>query len=505
MRADALPMGIDFERFSKAGRTSSVRRQVSRIRNRVGDRPVILSIDRLDYTKGILQRLEAFDAYLDKHPRQASRLELILVAVPSRTRVEHYRQLKSELDALVGRVNGKHATMDWSPVTYLYRSLPFNQLVGLYCAADVALITPLRDGMNLIAKEYVAARCGGGGVIILSEMAGAAVEMGEALIVNPNSQDGIVSAIEQALAMPLEEQAERIGSMCSRLESYDVKSWAHDFVDTLSAVKKEQRKLEGRKLGKQSRAQLLDDYRGAKHRLLLLDYDGTLMPFAARADRVRPDAEVLGLLAALAADDANEVVVISGRVRRQMEDWFGHLRIGLMAEHGGWLREVDQAWRPLEHFETAWKTQVRPMLDLFVRRTPGSFVEEKDLSLVWHYRAAEAALAAGRAQELKDALASLVSNIDATVVSGNKIVEVRNAHVDKGRGARYWLSKDTWDYVVAIGDDRTDEDCFAVLPDRAWSLKVGLAPSVARYSVESVADVRLLLQELVDPQPARAT
>jgi trehalose 6-phosphate synthase/phosphatase len=497
IKVDAFPMGIDFRRFADAAKSAEVQGETTRIRRKSGERKIILSIDRLDYTKGIVQRLEAFDTFLRRHPEQRERVDLVLVAVPSRTRVEHYRELKQQVDEIIGRINGEHATMDWTPVRYLYRSLPFKDLVALYVSADVAMVTPLRDGMNLIAKEFVASKSGDKGVLILSEMAGAAMEMGEAIVVNPNNREELADAIEEALEMPEEEQIERNSLMQRRLKDYDVERWATDFTDQLGAIKRVQRHLNARKLTERARDILVTDYRGSEKRLLLLDYDGTLMPFSTRIEKLRPENDLVQLLAELSHDARNEVVIVSGRDRRRLERWLGELNIGLIAEHGAWARERGHDWKVIENLDDAWKVEVRPIMDLYVDRTPGSFVEEKDFSLAWHYRRTDPALAQVRSRELQDSLTHLTANQNLGVLAGNKVLEVKNSSIDKGRGALRWVDRRAWDFILAVGDDRTDEDMFGVLPDWATSIKVGLGPSRAKYSLDSVAEVRGLLRKLV--------
>nr|HQD27578.1 bifunctional alpha,alpha-trehalose-phosphate synthase (UDP-forming)/trehalose-phosphatase [Methanoculleus thermophilus] len=233
VRTDLFPMGIDYQRFADAAGSTPVQKEIARIRQMYGKRKIILSFDRLDYTKGIPLRLEAFDALLEKKPEYRGAVSLVLVAVPSRTGVDSYQALKKQIDELVGRINGKYGTTDWTPVSYFYNFLPFDTLVAFYSAADVALVTPLRDGMNLMAKEYVATRTDGTGVLILSEMAGAAEELGEAIIVNPNDQDAVIEAIEAALAMPEKEQIERNRTMQKRLMRYDIEHWVGDFLTRL--------------------------------------------------------------------------------------------------------------------------------------------------------------------------------------------------------------------------------------------------------------------------------
>jgi trehalose 6-phosphate synthase/phosphatase len=497
VKVDVFPMGIDYERYARAPHLPEVQKDADRLRRTIGDAKFILSIDRLDYSKGIPERLEAFDAFLQKNPQYKEQVSLILVAVPSRTQVEHYKLLKSRVDELIGKINGEHGTIGWIPISYLYRSLRFPTLNALYSIADIALITPLRDGMNLIAKEYLASKTDGTGVLILSEMAGAAKELGEAIIVNPNDREEMVEAIEKALAMPEDEQRERNSIMQRRLQRYNVTRWAEDFVDRLLAAKEDQREMKARMLTPQARQQLIADYHHCTRRLLLLDYDGTLMPFFARPEGAQPTENLLSMLTELSGDPKNEVVIISGRCRSTLNSWLGGIDLGLVAEHGAWLKEKD--WELLEPFSNAWKDEIRSILEVYMDRTPGSFIEEKEYSLVWHYRKADVALASIRARELKDALLHLTANLDLGVLEGSKVMEIKHIGINKGRAVQRWLAKEPWDFILAIGDDVTDEDIFAALPESAYSLKVGLGHSKARFNIASQHEVRELLQEMVAP------
>lgn len=497
VRADTFPMGIDYDRFAGAVSDPEVRKNVEKIRKQVGGRKVILSIDRLDYTKGILQRLEAFDLFLETNRKYKDKVSLILVAVPSRTGVETYMNLKRQLDELVGRINGKHGVIGWIPVWYLYRSIPFHSLVALYHLADVALVTPVRDGMNLIAKEFLAAKTDRKGTLILSEMAGAANELGEAIIVNPNNKGEVARALGEALEMSEDEQIERNWTMQMRLKRYDVMRWAKDFTDRLSSVKEIQERLRAKKLTARMKRQTHRDYVKSRHRLILLDYDGTLIPFGGRPEKVKPDGEILALLRKLCRDRKNEVVIVSGRDKQTLEKWFGGLKIGLMAEHGVWIKERGGSWEMVEPLRNDWKAEIRPILELYVDRTPGSFIEDKEYSLVWHYRKSDLELALVRARELKDALFDLTGNLNLGVLEGSRVIEIKSVGSNKGRGALRWLGKRKWNFVLAVGDDWTDEDTFAVVPDSAYSIKVGWAPSRARFNLDSVAEVRSLLKDLV--------
>lgn len=496
VKVDAFPLGIDYDWFANAKEEPETRREISRLLRKKGHRKIILSVDRLDYTKGILQRLESFDLFLEKYPEYKENVTLILIAVPSRTGVDTYFELKKKVDELVGRINGKHGIIGWVPVWYLYRSLPIQILAAFYYIADVALVTPLRDGMNLISKEYIATKSDMPGVLILSEMAGAATELGEALIVNPNNKEAVADKIKEALELPPEEQIARNIEMQKRLRRYNAVHWSKDFMDRLCTLKKLQSKFLERKLSQEIKKQIVNDYKKSRNCLFLLDYDGTLIEFAEKPEKAQPDYELLKQLDALSRATNNEVVIISGRDKDTLDKWFGSLNLGLIAEHGVWYKERSGDWTTLEPMRSDWKDEIRPILQLYVDRTPGSFLEEKDYSLVWHYRRTVPDLAEVRVRELKDALINFTENLNLSVLEGNKVIEIKSPGITKGVAALRWISKKQWDFILAVGDDLTDEDMFAVLPEHAYSIKVGLSPSQAKYTAESVGEVRLLLKEL---------
>jgi trehalose 6-phosphate synthase/phosphatase len=273
----------------------------------------------------------------------------------------------------------------------------------------------------------------------------------------------------------------------------------------LLAAHKVEAARRARVLTGKARIQLVQQYRAAESRALLLDYDGTLVPFVNDPKQARPDAELLDLLSALAVDPANEVAIVSGRPRADLDEWFGELPLALLAEHGTCLRSKGAEWRTLKAISTEWKAKVRPILQLYVDRLPGALLEEKEFSLAWHYRRADPEQATQRAKELLDDMADYTRNIDVQVLEGDKVIEVRNTGVTKGTGASEWLAGHPADFILAIGDDWTDEDLFRVLPPTAFSIRVGLARTAARYHLSSHTAVRRLLRELTGAAPIKAT
>lgn len=496
VRADTFPMGIDYERFSSATSSSDVQAEVSRLRASLGEARVVLSADRLDYTKGIPNRLQGYDLFLEQNPQWHGKIVLVLVVVPSRIGVDQYDLMKRQLEELVGRINGKYGSIGWMPVVYQYRHLSLIPLVALYVVSDVAMVTPLRDGMNLVAKEYVASRNTGTGVLILSEMAGAAKELGEAVLINPNHCAEIAAAIAAALNIPQEEQARRLRIMQARLQRYTVHRWANDFVQATLGTVETKRKYETQGLSGGVRKLLLKEYRKSLKRLVLLDYDGTLVPFVRDYALARPGHKVISLVQKLADDPANYVVLVSGRDRQTLEKWFGDLPVHLVAEHGFLSKEAGNEWRPTKVIPGDWKHRLLPILHLFADRLPGATVEEKEYSLVWHYRGADPEQGEPFAHELVDNLNALTGNVDVQVMQANKAIEVRVAGINKGTLARDMIAEGGYDFILAIGDDKTDEDLFEVLPDWAHSVRVGVGHSHAKYNCRDVEEVHQVLSML---------
>jgi trehalose 6-phosphate synthase/phosphatase len=489
-------MGIDYERFNTSSEQKQTALEIQKMKKNMKNNKIIISVDRLDYTKGILERLEAYATFLEDNPEYWEKVSMILVAVPSRTGVTQYQQLKQRIDEMIGHINGKFGKLGWSPISYLYRSLPFHELTALYYLADVALITPIKDGMNLIAKEYIATKKDAKGVLILSEMAGAGNEMGEALIVNPNNRTQISWALKYALNMEEKEQQRRIASMQKRLKEYDVKKWAEDFKENLIKLKNEQKNLTARYLSPKSRLRIIKRYKQSNQRLFLIDYDGTLIPDHFRFKQGKPSKDVIDTINLLNKDKKNKVVIVSGREKDFLDKWFKDAKVDFIAEHGAWLKKNLNDWETLEPLRKEWKDQIKPILELYTNRTPGSFVQEKEYSLVWHYLKTDPNLGRTRAMELVDSLTHLTSHLNLEINHGEKVIEIKPTGINKGLTAYQWISEKDWDFILAIGDDWSDEVTFSYLPDTAYSIKVGQGISGSRFNIRSSTEVRALLKEL---------
>ena len=494
------PIGIDPQQFLQAIHGDpATAREIERLNASIGTRKLLLGMDRLDYSKGIPARLRAYKRFLDHHPEWRERISMIQVAVPSREQVVAYQNLKRQVDELVGEINGVYGTTTWTPLQYVHRNLPFHEICALLRRADVALVTPLRDGMNLVAKEYAACQENRPGALILSEFAGASAEMGEAFFVNPYDEEGMGERIAEVLALSEDHCLERMTALHRRICARNVHLWAEKFLSTLRNVQHSKRT---RPLTTRERQQLLVTYARASRRVLLLDYDGTLTPLVPMRQRAFPTPQLLAVLRALHGDPRNLVAVISGRDRHTLEQWLGDSGCILVAEHGAWFREgTGRAWRTIRsELNDDWKATIRPLLEHVVEQTPGSSLEEKDFSMVWHYRMADPEFGLWQARELYSQLQGMLASTGLQVQNGNKIVEVKWADVHAGKVASHLLERvPQSDFILAIGDDRTDEDVFVTIPPEQWSIKVGTGFSAARFSLSTPAEVLDLLLDLARP------
>jgi len=492
IRVDTFPMGIEFEKFASF--------DYSPKKNSGTDIKTILSIDRLDYTKGILNRVKGFELFLKSYPEFQKKVRLHLIAVPSRIDIEHYQDIKRNLDETIGRINGNFGTTDWTPILYQYKTLEFTEMVKTYRDCDIALITPLRDGMNLISKEFLAARTDDTGVLIISEMTGASKELPGAIIINPNSISEITSAIHLAITMPLSEQIFKNKHMRQYLKNFDVIRWGNDMLKGLEIAKNKKNLFDNLKLTNSVKSKIKDSFIKAKNRLILLDYDGTLVPYSEYVEKSVPDNKLINLLKRISSYNNTLVFIVSDRDRSTLDKWFTEPSLGLIAEHGALIKMPNQnKWQFLKTIDISWKQKILTILQHHQDRVPGSFIEEKEYSISWHYRNAEGdkELAQTRAKELFDNLIRFTSNIDIQIIQGNKVIEVRNKDINKGAAALSVVSLPLHDFILAIGDDLTDEDMFKALPDYTFTIMVGYTKSAAKYFVNSHHTVLKILNELV--------
>ena len=498
VKVDTFPMGINFKYFNDLSQSEKVVEKFNSLKTNIHNQKIILSIDRLDYSKGILNRLKGFRMFLEKNPKWYNKVTMIAVTVPSRIGVERYSQMKKEIDEIVGKINGQYSTLNWTPIIYQYRSLDNEELSAIYKISDVALITPLRDGMNLIAKEYIASRTAGTGVLILSEMAGASKEMIETITINPNHIENIAEAINTALEMTKEEQIKRNSNIRKRLKTNDVIKWANNFLTSLDNIKNKQGTFERKYLDETIKRTIIKDYKNSKKKIIFLDYDGTLVPFFDDPQKAKPDVELINILNELTSDPDVHLVIISGRDYKTIDEWFGNFRASLVAEHGVWIKKRNSSWKITKKMDNSWKNKIKPYLKDYSDLLAGSFYEEKSHSLVWHFRKADKIHSDIVSMELVDNLMNITANLNLQVLRGNKIVEIRNNEINKGAAVKYFEPDMNYDFILSIGDDWTDEDMFKALPMNAYSVKVGLSKSYSKFNLYNYLEVRNLIKELIN-------
>lgn len=497
INVDSFPMGIDYDKFAKQAKTKKTLKKVEEFRRQVGDQKMLLTIDRLDYSKGIPERIHAFNQLLLTHPELHGKVSMIMIVVPSRDKVKSYKELKKNIDLLVGRINSEYSTLDWVPVHYFYRSFPFEELSAFYSMSDIALVTPLRDGMNLVCKEFVASKTDQTGVLILSEMAGASKELRDAILVNPNDRQGVVDAIYNALSMKPDEQIARMSSMQASLKKYDVFQWVKVFMGRVDHVKEKQAELTSKDVDAKVLNEIETAFKKAKNSILFLDYDGTLTGFTSNPQDAVPDAELKSIIKDLSA--LAQVVIISGRDKDTLGKWFDDQDIDLIAEHGVWVKRKENTgdWDLYAEIDDSWKQDIRTAMEYYVLRTPGAFIEEKHHSLVWHYRKVESGLGDLRMRELFSHLKYVAQGHNLQVLEGNMVLEIKRPDINKGRAATSLMKGNDYDFILAIGDDWTDEDTFRVMPKNAYSIRVGYAFTQANYNIKSFRQVRNLLTKML--------
>lgn len=470
---DAFPMGIDYAFFHE--HPEPVKKQ--------NPFKIILSVDRLDYTKGIVERLNAYQTFLDLYPKYRGKVKLHLIVAPSRAMLESYDALHQMIEKRVSEINGIYGNFEWMPIWYLYQSFTQEDLISYYKTSDILLVTPLRDGMNLIAKEYIASRNDHDGMLIISETAGAASEMSEAIIINPNDAHQIAESIKDVLEMTPRERKERLKVLHERLSKYTVQYWASDFMERLNNLGETH--VIDPTTDDLDLKHLIKTYKAAKKRLFLLDYDGTLMSFKKTPSEARPTRALKKLISNLANQANHQVVIISGRDHETLEAWFGDLKVDLVGDHGLWIKKEGQTWLKTMHVEDIWKKEVITLLEKYTSRIPGAFIEEKSYSVALHYRTAEPEMIHLKLQEIKDALFTMKGKTTLEIQEGHKVIEIKDQRIHKGIAAEMFIKDGFHDFILVAGDDTTDEDMFKTIHE-GYTIKIGYGISSAHYRVESV-------------------
>lgn len=494
------PIGINSGRFEQTLDSPEFKKEYEELRAAHEGKRIVFSVERLDYTKGILHRLDAIDLFLGQYPDREN-VRFIFVNVPSREEIEEYKSLLEEVEARVGRLNGKYSTLHHTPIHFLHSSVDFTRLCAMYALADVGLVTPLVDGMNLVAKEYVACQRDAAGVLVLSEFAGAAAELFNATLVNPYDAQSVADAIADALRVAPAERQERMAPMRQRVIACDADWWARTFLSDLAS-----RRPCDCQPGSDP-AQLADLLAGlvgavqGGHRVgLFLDYDGTLREIERDPAAASPNGPVRTVLEQLESVSNLDVTLITGRRAADMERWFGDTPFAIVAEHGADIRRAGtRDWDRLDrHVNYAWKDDILPLLRLYADSTPGSFVEVKRTGLVWHYRKADPEFGPAKANELLEELSTLLANQPVQIRHGKKIVEVAAAQVNKGAAVARLMEENHYELALCAGDDQTDESMFTLHAPHLITIKVGRGDTAAQVRILSPAALRRFLTDFAE-------
>jgi trehalose 6-phosphate synthase/phosphatase len=484
------PIGIDVEGFRETLAEAETARLLTELEHQYEERQLVLGVERLDYTKGIPHKLQAYERFLERDPDRARTTTMIQVLVPSRLESPEYRAQRDEIELRIARINGRFGQPGSTPVEYINRDISKPALVALYRRADVMMVTALRDGMNLVAHEFVLCQSEPGlpgrwrGSLLLSELAGAAQVLPGALLVNPWDVEGVVEHLATALGQSARQRQRRLETMAKRVHDLDTRRWAEGFLTRLGRYSRRDRATKRPPSVDEAIQERLDRrFRRARARTIVLDYDGTLREFEVHPDLAQPTPEIRALLRSLAALPATDVHIVSGRRRRNLEQWFGRLPIHLCAEHGYLARAPGEDWRTLVELDLSWLRPIERHLRRVAADVPGAHVERKSCSVAWHYRQAEREYGSWRARELLNDLPQHLAGAPAEILAGHQVVEVRALGVDKGVYVRSLFpeGKESTHFVLGLGDDRTDHDLLDALPSGSVAGHVGgLLPSTNR-------------------------
>ncbi|EFJ09908.1 trehalose phosphate synthase [Selaginella moellendorffii] len=546
-----MPVGIHMSQLEAGLKLQQTNGRVEELSVQFAGKIVLLGMDDMDIFKGIGLKFLAMEELLNQHPEYRGKLVLVQIGNPARGRGKDVLEVQHEAYAVAKRVNQAYGREGYQPVVLIERDMPLYERIAYYTIAECCIVTAVRDGMNLIPYEYIVCRQGMGeegdeheaddglgriGVItvedsdkpkkksmlVVSEFIGCSPSLSGAIRVNPWNIEAVAEAMIMAVSMPEAEKHARHEKHFKYVSSHDVAYWAQSFMADLERACRDhsRRRSYGIGFGLGFRVVALDPnfrrlmtehlvsvYRRSSCRAILLDYDGTMMP--QTSVNKTPSPEVISILNTLCSNPKNVVFIVSGRDRQILHKWFSQCdKLGLAAEHGyfyRWSRDEDwQACVPVPDFE--WKHVALPVMRQYMDSTDGSYIEAKESALVWHHRDADPDFGSWQAKELLDHLESVLANDPVSVKSGQFIVEVKPQGVSKGVVVERLLSSlaqtgKSPDFVLCIGDDRSDEDMFEKLGHaissssaEVFACTVGQKPSKARYYLDDTVDVIKMLE-----------
>jgi trehalose 6-phosphate synthase/phosphatase len=470
-----LPLGIDNKRLEYDAFTSEVEEKIKALKELNKNRKIIIGRDRLDSVRGVVQKLQAFELFLDIYPEWIDKVVLIQV---SYTPFYHSFKLEKKVNEIISNINRKYSSLNYSPVLHYNMRIDKAEYFGLLRVADLCLITSIRDGMNTTALEYIVCQKLKCSPLILSEFSGTTTVLQNSIQVNPWDSVGVANAINESLLLSNERKKSIENNLYDAVVQNTNKDWTTKVISNLLKFVSTQTSLNGTPY--LNRPLLLKNYKESMRRLFLFDYDGTLTPIVRDPNAAIPSARLFNILEALTKDPKNEIWIISGRDQAFLEKWIGsnYPQIGLSAEHGCFMKKagVDKWINLAESFDMSWQEKVEEIFTSYTEKTPGTFIEKKKVALTWHYRKADPVLGLYQAEKCKsELLEKLVHKYDVEVMSGKANLEVRPRFVNKGEIVRRLMlcsdpvnqklksELELPNFVLCLGDDTTDEDMFKAL------------------------------------------
>ncbi|XP_042485871.1 probable alpha,alpha-trehalose-phosphate synthase [UDP-forming] 7 [Macadamia integrifolia] len=538
-----MPVGIHMGQISSVLKQADEEWRVAELKQQFEGKTVLLGVDDMDVFKGINLKLLAMEQMLKLHPKWQGRAVLVQIANPARGRGRNLEEIQEEIQASCRRINEEFGGPGYEPVVFIDRPVSVSERMAFYTIAECVVVTAVRDGMNLTPYEYIVCRQGASvagsssvltgpkkSMLVVSEFIGCSPSLSGAIRINPWNVDATAEAMNEAISMPDAEKQLRHEKHYRYISTHDVAFWARSFLQDMERTCKDhfRRRCWGIGLSFGFRVVALDPnfrklsiddivaaYSSAKSRAILLDYDGTVMPQSSI--NKRPSQEVISILNTLCGDDKNMVFIVSGRGRESLGTWFSTCeKLGIAAEHGYFLRwPLDNKWEICgQGTDFGWIQMAEPVMKLYTESTDGSSIETKESALVWHHRDADPGFGSSQAKELLDHLESVLANEPVAVKSGQFIVEVKPQGVSKGLIAEKIFTTMAEkgrqsDFVLCIGDDRSDEDMFEIIGDAMnknilsshtalFACTVGQKPSKAKYYLDDTTDVINMLEALAE-------
>jgi trehalose 6-phosphate synthase/phosphatase len=508
-----FPVSIDPKKHLEALKDPAVQKRVAELRDS-GEGKLILGVDRLDYSKGIDLKFEIFRRFLRSFPEWVGKVRLVQVAVPTRQSSPEYQRLKERIDRIVGDINGEFSRPGYTPINYIYSTVDFRELTALYNASDLLLVTSTRDGMNLVALEFLASQDSEDpGVLMLSEFAGVSAFLAFCALINPWDLQGSSNALNQGLSLPRGLRIQQHQGMLAFLQNYSSSQWGQTFMSALSKEEEVTSPTTTIHLRAKDLNMGVDTLRSLRDRYLfiLLDYDGTLVPITDHPDLAVLQEEVGDLIKSLSKLRNVEVTIISGRNREFLKSQFSGIPVGLAAEHGAQVYFPDEKrWRTGRRIPLKpWYEMAEQIMNDYCSRIPMSFVEKKARSIVWHYRRSPAPFADYQALRLASDLRYGLSEFPINILSGKKIIEVRSIDAHKGRFFTNYRQERVDDkrirdpIFLALGDDLTDEDIFKEASRADVTVKIGSERTFARFRIATQSEVVAFLRKILDLRQRR--